>query len=156
MFTAPAKQPADTSPISSGSTASTAAPTVYVVVWAGADINHYAIATITLVPASTNPITFTGVEPTTIPAGGVLQDIFLNAHNLLNTTTITWTPPGPNQTPQVINSSNIFTIPITDELLPDERFRCVAGGDVRCVNHDARAIKFVTNREPGNGNDHGQ
>ncbi|MGB2664224.1 MAG: hypothetical protein WAK48_09485 [Candidatus Acidiferrum sp.] len=113
VFTAPAKQPADTSPISSGSTASTAAPTVYVVVWAGADINHYAIATITLVPASTNPITFTGVEPTTIPAGGVLQDIFLNAHNLLNTTTITWTPPGPNQTPQVINSSNIFTIPIT-------------------------------------------
>ncbi len=113
VFTAPATQPADTYPISSGSSASTAAPTVYVVVWAAADINHYAVATITLVPASTNPITFTGVEPTTIPAGGVLQDIFLNAHNLLNTTTITWTPPGPNQTPQVINSSNIFTIPIT-------------------------------------------
>ncbi len=112
-FTAPATQPTNTSPISSGSTASTAAPTVYVVAWAAADINHYAIATITLVPASTNPITFTGIHPTTIAAGGVLQDIFLDANNLLNTTTITFTPPGPGQTPQAIDPSNVFTIPIT-------------------------------------------
>ncbi len=113
VFTAPATQPMDTNPISSGSSASTAAPTVYVVVWSASDINHYALATITLVPASTNPITFTGIQPTTIAAGGILQDVFLNAKNLLNTTTITFTPPGPNQTPQVINSANIFTIPIT-------------------------------------------
>ncbi len=113
VFTAPAKQPTDTYPDSSGSSASTAAPTVYVVVWSGSDINHYAIATITLVPASTNPITFTGIQPTTIAAGGILQDVFLNAKNLLNTTTITFTPPGPNQTPQVISSANVFTIPIT-------------------------------------------
>jgi hypothetical protein len=112
-FTAPATQPTNTSPISSGSTASTAAPTVYVVAWAAADINHYAISTITLVPASTNPITFTGIHPTTIAAGGVLQDIFLDANNLLNTTTITFTPPGPGQTPQAIDPSNVFTIPIT-------------------------------------------
>jgi hypothetical protein len=113
VFTAPATQPADTHPISSGSSASTAAPTVFVVVWSASDINHYAIATITLVPASTNPLTFTGVHPTTIPAGGVLQDVFLDARNLLNTTTITFTPPGSNQSPQVIPSSNIFTIPVT-------------------------------------------
>jgi hypothetical protein len=113
VFTAPAKQPTQTYPISSGSSDSTAAPTVYVVVWAKADITHYALATITLVPASTNPLTFTGIHPTTIPAGGALQDVFLDAKNLLNTTSITFTPAGPNQSPQVIPPSNIFTIPIT-------------------------------------------
>lgn len=113
VFTAPAKQPTQTYPISNGSSNSTTAQTVYVVVWSASDINHYAIATITLVPASTNPLTFTGIHPTTIPAGGMLQDVFLDARNLLNTTTITFTPPGPNQTPQVIPASNIFTIPIT-------------------------------------------
>ncbi|MGB9433538.1 MAG: hypothetical protein WBQ89_14945 [Candidatus Acidiferrum sp.] len=114
VFTAPAKQPTQTYPISSGSSDSTAAPTVYVVVWPSADINEYSVATITLVPASTNPITFTGIQPTTIAAGGALQDVFLIAKNLLNTTPISFTPPGPNQTPQIINPSNVFTIPITD------------------------------------------
>src|SRR5271170_3289186 len=113
VFTAPTTFPKDTFPVGSGSSASTSAPSVYVVVWAAADPNHYAVATITLVQSTTNPITFTGIHPTTIAAGGVLQDIFLDAHNLLNTTTITFTPPGGNQTPQVINSSNVFTIPIT-------------------------------------------
>lgn len=113
VFTAPAHQPTNTSPIGAGSQASSLAPIVYVVCWSGADINHYAIATITLVPASQNPITFTGIQPTTIAAGGVLQDIWLNAHNLLNTSQITFTPPGPNQVPQVIPSTNVFTVPIT-------------------------------------------
>jgi hypothetical protein len=113
VFTAPAKFPIDTYPTSSGSTASTAAPIVYLVVWSGSDPNHYATAKITLVQATTNPITFTGIHPTTAAAGGILQDIFLDARNLLNTTTITFTPPGGNQTPQAIDPSNIFTIPIT-------------------------------------------
>jgi hypothetical protein len=113
VFTAPSTFPTDTHPISSGSSASTAAPTVYVVVWSASDPNHYATATITLVQATTNPITFSGFLPTTIAAGGALQDVFLAAKNLLNTTTISFTPPGPNQTPQIIDSSNIFTIPIT-------------------------------------------
>jgi hypothetical protein len=113
VFTAPATQPTDTSPDSSGSSAATAAPTVYVVVWSGSDPNHYAVATITLVQASTNPITFTGIHPATVAAGGIVQDIFLDAKNLLNTTTITFTPPGGNQTPQAIPASNVFTIPIT-------------------------------------------
>ncbi len=113
VFTAPSAFPTDTHPTSSGSSASTAAPTVYVVVWSAADPLHYAVATITLVEASTNPITFTGIHPTTVAAGGVLQDIFLDAKNLLNTTTITFTPPGNNQTPQAISASNVFTIPIT-------------------------------------------
>ena len=111
IYTAPPKQPTDTSPVGAGSEASTLAPTVYAVMWAAADINHYAVATVTLVPASTNPLTFTGVHPTTIPAGGALQDIWLDAKNLLNTTPISFTPPGGS--PQGIPTTNIFTIPIT-------------------------------------------
>jgi hypothetical protein len=111
VYTAPATQPSNTSPVGAGSLASTLAPTVYVVCWSASDINHFATATITLVPASTNPLTFTGIFPTTIPVGGALQDVWLSANNLLNTTPITFTPPG--GTPQVIPSSNIYTIPIT-------------------------------------------
>jgi len=110
VYTAPATQPTQTYPISS---TTSAASIVYVVAWAAADINHYSVATITLVPASSNPITFTGVHPTTIPAGGVLQDIWLDARNLLNTTAITFTPPGTGQVPQKIDPSNIFTVPIS-------------------------------------------
>ena len=113
VYTAPATMPTDTFPKSSGSTAATAAITVTVVVNAPSDTAHFATATITLVNASTNPITFNSISPTTIAAGGILQDVFLNAHNILNTTTITFTPPGTNQQAQAIDPSNIFTIPIT-------------------------------------------
>jgi len=105
--------PTDTFPKSSGSNAATAAITVTVVVNSPSDTAHFAIATITLVNASTNPITFNSISPTTIAAGGILQDVFLNAHNILNTTTITFTPPGASQQAQAINPSNIFTIPIS-------------------------------------------
>ena len=113
VFTAPATLPTDTFPKTSGSTAATAALSVTVVVSSKSDPNHFALATITLVNASTNPITFTGIHPTTIAAGGVLQDIFLDAKNILNTTTITFTPPGSTQSPQPIDPSDVFTIPIT-------------------------------------------
>ena len=113
VFTAPATMPTDTFPVSSGSTASTAAPTVTVVVSSADDPNEFAEATITLVNSTTNPLTFTGIHPTTIAAGGILQDIFLDANNLRNTTPITFTPPGNNQTAQVIDPSEVFTIPIT-------------------------------------------
>ncbi|HUN63991.1 MAG TPA: hypothetical protein VMU53_18470 [Candidatus Sulfotelmatobacter sp.] len=113
VFTAPATQPTNTSPVGAGSQASSLAPIVYVVCWSSSDINHYAVATITLVPASQNPVTFTGIQPTTIPAGGVLQDVWLTAHNLLNTSQITFTPPGANQQPQVIPQTNVFTVPIS-------------------------------------------
>jgi DNA-binding beta-propeller fold protein YncE len=113
VFTAPATMPTDTFPVSSGSTASTAAPTVTLVVSSADDPNEFAFATITLVNSTTNPLTFTGIHPTTIAAGGILQDIFLDANNLLNTTPITFTPPGNNQTAQVIDPSEVFTIPIT-------------------------------------------
>jgi len=113
VFTAPATIPTDTFPKTSGSSAATAALTVTVVAWKPSDIFHYTLATITLVDASTNPITFTGIHPTNIAAGGVLQDIWLDAKNILNTTSISFTPPGNNQTPQTIDPSNIFTIPIT-------------------------------------------
>jgi len=113
VYTAPSTMPTDTFPKSSGSNAATAAITVTVVVNSPADSAHFATATITLVNASTNPITFNSISPTTVAAGGILQDVFLNAHNILNTTAITFTPPGSNQQAQAIDPTNIFTIPIT-------------------------------------------
>ena len=113
VYTAPSTMPTDTFPKSSGSNAATAAITVTVVVNSPADTAHFATAAITLVNASTNPITFNSMSPTTIAAGGILQDVFLNAHNILNTTAITFTPPGTNQQAQAIDPTNIFTIPIS-------------------------------------------
>ncbi len=110
-FTAPATMPNDTFPKSSGSNAATAATSVIVVAWSPSDTAHYAIAQITLVNASTNPITFTGIHPTTVAAGGALQDIWLDAKNILNTTPISITLP--NGQTQTIQSTNIFTVPIT-------------------------------------------
>jgi hypothetical protein len=118
VYTAPATLPTDTKP--SGS-ASTTATTVYVVGWSTSDTAHYAISTITLVSATTNPSTFTGIYPTTVAAGGLLQDVFLNAKNLLNTTLINFVPPtaqadltASSGSPLSI-STQIFTIPISPE-----------------------------------------
>jgi DNA-binding beta-propeller fold protein YncE len=111
IYTAPATMPTDTAPVSSGSNASTAAPIVTVVVWKSGDIDHFATAFITLVNASTNPITFTGIQPTTIAAGGIEQDVWLSAKNILNTTPIQFT--APNGTTTTIDPTNIFTVPIT-------------------------------------------
>src|SRR6516164_7926131 len=113
VYTAPSTMPTDTSPKSSGSNAATAAINVTVVVNSPSDTAHFATATITLVNASTNTITFNSISPTTIAAGGIAQDVFLNAHNILNTTAITFTPPGVGQQAQAIDPTDIFTIPIT-------------------------------------------
>ncbi len=40
------------------------------------------------------------------------------------------------------------------ELLYSERYWCDASGHMRCVDYDARAIKWLTDCQPGNGNDH--
>jgi len=114
IYTAPSTMPTNTSPVQTtpASSAATAATSVTVVVWVSGDIYHYAVATITLINASTNPITFTGIHPTTIPAGGILQDVWLDADNLLDTTNITFTDPLGNVTP-VNTSTNVFNIPIT-------------------------------------------
>ena len=111
IFTAPSAMPTDTFPLSSGTNAAVNAPSVTVVVWESGDIFHYALATITLVNASTNPITFTGIHPTTIAAGGILQDVWLDAKNILNTTAITFTSPSGQVT--TIDPTNIFTPGIT-------------------------------------------
>jgi DNA-binding beta-propeller fold protein YncE len=110
VYTAPATLPTNTTPTGSVSTAPT---TVYVVGNSSADTVHYAVATITLVDATTHPLTFDSISPTTIPVGGVLQDIYLSAKNLLNTTNIFFTPPGSGQAPQLIPSTSVFTIPIS-------------------------------------------
>jgi DNA-binding beta-propeller fold protein YncE len=109
IYTAPATLPTDTKPAGSKSTSPT---TVYAVVWSEADPNHYTYAQITLVNATTNPITFSGISPSTVAAGGVSQDIYLNAKNFLNTTRIFFTAPG-QTTGSPIDSTNIFTIPIS-------------------------------------------
>ena len=109
-FTAPATLPTDTTPAGSKSTSPT---TVFAVVNSNTDPNHFAVATITLISATTHPITFTGISPTVVAAGGVEQDIFLQATNLLNTTQITFTPPGTNQQPQAIDKTSTFTIPVS-------------------------------------------
>jgi len=123
VYTAPATLPTDTKPAGSKSTAPT---TVYVVVWNLADPNHYALATITLVDSSKNAVTFDGIYPSindgSVPAGGLLQDVFLLAHNLLNTTQIVFIPPSMSSsageitatTPgNLIDSTRVFTIPVS-------------------------------------------
>jgi hypothetical protein len=107
-FTAPSTMPTNTYPVTTSSSGATAATSVTVIAWSPSDTIHFAASTITLVNASTNPITFTGIHPTTIAAGGVLQDIWLDAHNILNTTPISITLPN-GQTSPVDNSTSVFT-----------------------------------------------
>jgi DNA-binding beta-propeller fold protein YncE len=116
VYTAPPAVPTDTKPAGSKSTTPT---TVFVVVSSSSDPTHFALATITLVNASTNPVTFLGLYPPTIAAGGVLQDVFLKANNLLNTSQVSFISPvsaanlaTAAQSP-LTNSTQVFTIPIS-------------------------------------------
>jgi DNA-binding beta-propeller fold protein YncE len=111
--------PTDTKPAGSKSTAAT---TVYVVGWSSSDTSQYAIATITLVSPAANSVSYKGLFPGTITAGGLLQDVFLDAKNLLNTTKIYFIPPtaaanlsSGQLTSQSLlnNASQVFTIPIS-------------------------------------------
>ncbi|HUL33259.1 MAG TPA: hypothetical protein VL128_05210 [Candidatus Eisenbacteria bacterium] len=117
VYVAPATLPSDTKPSGSKSTVPT---TVYVISWSSKDPSEYTLSPgiITLVDATTNPSSFTGVYPHTIAAGGLLQDIFLDAKNLLNTTQINFVPPtaqasltAGSGTP--VSPSQVFTIPIS-------------------------------------------
>ena len=112
VFTAPATVPTNTFPIT-GTTSTSTPSSVSVVVTSQKDTSQYAVGTITLVDASTNPQTFDGIFPTTAAAGGVEQDIWLNAHNVLNTTSISFTDPLGNNY-NLDPASQIFTIPVTD------------------------------------------
>jgi hypothetical protein len=112
VFTAPATVPTNTFPVTS--TSSTANPaSVFVVVTSQKDTSQFAVAGITLVDASTHPQTFDSIFPTSVAAGGVEQDIWLNAHNVLNTTSIGFTDPLGNNY-NLDPASQIFTIPVTD------------------------------------------
>ncbi|HKM66634.1 MAG TPA: hypothetical protein VJX70_05665 [Candidatus Acidoferrum sp.] len=117
QFTAPATLPTDTTPAGSTSTTPT---TVYVVAWNTADSSHYAVATITLVSASSNSITFSSLYPQTIAGGGLLQDVFLSSRNLLNTTEINFVSPTTAasltaSSGSPVGTTQIFTIPISTE-----------------------------------------
>jgi len=115
IYTAPATLPTDTKPAGSPSIAPTS---VILVVWNSQDPNHYTLASITLVSSTNNPVTYSGIYPDTVPASGLLQDVFLNAKNLLNTTLINFVPPTAQSalTPSSgipLGSTQIFTIPIS-------------------------------------------
>jgi len=115
IYTPPATLPTDTTPPGSKSTAAT---TVILVAWSASDQTEFQTATIILVNATTNPATFTGIFPDTVAAGGVLQDIFLSAKNLLNTAQIFFIAPTSSdfasaKLTQLNNSSQVFNAPIS-------------------------------------------
>jgi DNA-binding beta-propeller fold protein YncE len=111
VFTAPSTMPTNTFPITSSSSSANPA-LVYIVVTSNVDPGRYALGLITLVNASTNPLTFDGITPTSAAAGGVEQDIWLNAHNLQNTTSIAYTLPT-GQVDILDPTTQIYTIPVT-------------------------------------------
>ena len=111
VFTAPGTVPTNTFPVTS-STSTTNPALVYVVATSQKDTSQYAVSTITLVNASTNPQTFTSIVPTSVAAGGVEQDIWLNAHNVLNTTSIAYTSPT-GQVDILDPTTQVYTIPVT-------------------------------------------
>jgi len=111
VYTAPATYPTATVPAGS---VSTAVNVLNVVAWSLRDPNHFALSTITLVNVTTtNAVTFSSIFPTQVAAGGVAADIFLNAKNLLNTTTINFIDPFGNVTNLTSAANQVFTIPIT-------------------------------------------
>jgi len=116
VYTAPATVPADTKPPQSKSTPPT---TVFVVISSSSDPSHFFVATITLINATTNPVTFSALYPPTVAAGGVLQDVFLKASNLLNTSQVSFIPPTSQANlvtahPTTLsNTTQVFTIPIS-------------------------------------------
>jgi len=112
-YTAPGTLPTATTPAGGASPT-----TVSVVAYSTQDTIHFAIATITLVNATTNPVSYSGLYPPSVAAGGILQDVFLDAKNLLNTTQINFVPPtaAANLTASSgnpLSSTQIFTIPIS-------------------------------------------
>jgi DNA-binding beta-propeller fold protein YncE len=111
IYTAPSVLPTATTPAGSTTTAPT---TVYLVMWKSVAPQNAAVAQITLVSATNNSINFQGIFPTTVAAGSALQEIYLNAENLLNSTEILFFPPGSTQGLPIV-STYIFTIPISSE-----------------------------------------
>ena len=114
-YTAPMALPTATVPAGGASPTS-----VTVVAWSSADQIHYATAYITLVSATTNAVSFNSLYPTTVQAGGLLQDVFLNASNLLNNTNIFFIRPvsqanlASGQQVLLNSATQVFTIPISN------------------------------------------
>jgi DNA-binding beta-propeller fold protein YncE len=141
VYTAPATLPTDTKPAGSKSTTPT---TVFVVVSSSSDPTHFAVATTTLVNATTNPVSFSGLYPQTIAAGGVLQDVFLKTSNLLNTAQIIFISPvseanlATGKQSLLSNTTQVFTIPISGAYCTPS-----ASGVTPVVNCDASIMTRV-------------
>jgi hypothetical protein len=142
IFTAPTTLPTDTTPAGSKSTSPT---TVYVVVNSKADSLHFAVATITLVDATKNPVTFSGVFPNTVnvgvAAGGISQDIFLNAKNLLNTSNISFVAPS-----LAVSLENAATelSTVQPEGIPSTQFSTIPVSSVYCTPSASGVTPEVT------------
>jgi DNA-binding beta-propeller fold protein YncE len=113
VYTAPMAIPTATTP-----TGGASPTTVTVVAYSTQDTIHFALATITLVNATTNPVSYSRLYPPSVAAGGILQDVFLDAKNLLNTTQIVFVPPTAAANLQVtsgspVSTTQVFTIPIS-------------------------------------------
>ena len=143
IFSAPKALPADTTPAGSKSTAAT---TVYVVVNSNSDPLHFAVATVTLIDASKNPVTFSGVYPNTfnvgVAAGGIAQDIFLNAKNLLNTTNISFVAPSLAVTLE--NAATTLSTVQPESLPPSQVFTTIPISSAYCAPSAAGATTVVT------------
>ena len=114
IYTAPMALPTATVPAGGTSPPTT----VFVVASSSSDPSQFQVATITLVNATTNPVSFSGLYPPTVAGGGLLQDVFLNVKNLLNTSLINFVPPtlAANLTASLgtpISATQTFTIPIS-------------------------------------------
>jgi DNA-binding beta-propeller fold protein YncE len=144
VFTAPATVPTNTFPVTSTSTTANPAQ-VTVVVSSKKDTAQAAAVLITLVNASTNPQTFTAIFPTTAAAGGVEQDIWLDAHNVLNTTAINFIDPLGNNY-NLDPTTQIFTIPITSAY-------CTTSSTVSCDSSIVTRIRLNAQQlaNPGTG-----
>jgi hypothetical protein len=132
VFTAPATVPTNTFPVTSTSTTANPAQ-VTVVVSSKKDSAQAAAVLISLVNASTNPQTFNGIFPTAVAAGGVEQDIWLDAHNVLNTTSINFIDPLGNNS--ALDQTQIFTIPVTTAY-------CTTSSTVNCDSSIVTRIRL--------------
>ncbi|HET7107330.1 MAG TPA: hypothetical protein VFI38_11015 [Candidatus Acidoferrum sp.] len=131
IYTAPDSLPTDTTPPGSKSISPT---TLNVVVNSNSDSQHFAVATITLVDASKNPVTFSGIFPNTVnigvAAGGISQDIFLNAKNLLNTSNISFV--APSLAVSLENASTTLST-VQPESIPATQFSTIPVSPAYCT-----------------------
>lgn len=105
-FTAPATLPTKT--------------TTTLVAASKADSSRLGQAIVSLINASTNPISFTGISPSIAPQGGLFQDVYLNAKNLRTSVQV------------FFNGSPISTTTNALKIIPIPSSTCTPSTTVTC------------------------